>query len=73
MTIYSKRERDRLAREQQDQLDAAHKRHMESLDALDKMWRDSAAHNQDIIDRTTKGMGKPDFGVDINHIEVEYD
>lgn len=65
MTIHSQRERDRIAQEQQKKLDAAHKRHMESLDALDKMWQASRDHNQEVIDRTTRGM------VDINHIEFD--
>lgn len=63
MTIHSQRERDRIAQEQQRKLDAAHKRHMESLDVLEKIWQSSRDHNQEVIDRTTRGMA------DINHIE----
>lgn len=65
MTIHSQRERGRIAQEQQKKLDEAHKRHMESLDALDKMWQASRDHNQEVIDRTTRGM------IDINHIEFD--
>jgi hypothetical protein len=65
--IHSHRERDRLIQEQQKQLDEAHKRHMESLDALDAAWQASRDHNQEVIDRTTRGM------VDINHVEFTGD
>lgn len=39
MKIHSHRERDRLAREQQKKLEDAHKQHIESLDAMDKIWQ----------------------------------
>ena len=56
MTIHSHRERDRLAREQQKQLEDNYKHHKESLDALDAIWQASRDNNQDVIDRTTRGM-----------------
>lgn len=56
MTIHSKRERDRIVQEQLKDLEDAHKQHMESLDALDKMWQTARDHNQDVIDRTTRGV-----------------
>ncbi len=73
MTIHSQRERDRLAREEEERKQEARQRNKDAMDALDKVWRDSIDHNQDVIDRTTKGMATPDIFVDVNHIEVEYD
>ena len=66
MIIHSQRERDRLAREKQEQLNDDHQRRMDALDELEAIWQASRDRNQDVIDRTTRG-------IDINFIELEED
>ena len=66
MIIHSQRERDRLARENQEQLNDDHQRRMDALDELEAIWQASRDRNQDVIDRTTRG-------IDINFIELEED
>ena len=66
MIIHSQRERERLAREKQEQLNDDHQRRMDALDELEAIWQASRDRNQDVIDRTTRG-------IDINFIELEED
>lgn len=67
MIIHSQRERDRLTREQQKQLEENHRQRTDALDELEAVWQASRDHNQDVIDRTTRGI------IDINFIELDDD
>lgn len=67
MTIHSHQERERIAEQQRRKAEAAAKRHKDSLDALEKIWQASRDHNQEVIERTTRGM------IDIDHGEVDYE